>query len=233
VVSSVPLSVLLTVVFTATGGLALLRFAALRFGLAPYGGDQVAQLSHVMMSVAMVAMVWAYAGAAATVVQVVAFAGFAGYFLDRMVRRRVGSSAPAGQACPALEYHLMMSMTMIWMAVGMPVLMRRSPAGMADMSDMSGMPGMGGSAGAHAGHGAGAAAGAPVPGWAMALTVASIGSLLVAAVFWAGRAVRRPARLATVAAPAHPVSAALTPRSEDVCHLAMSLGMTAMFVTMI
>lgn len=234
-VSSVPLSALFTAVFTATGGLALLRWAALRAGLAPHGGDQVAELSHLLMSLAMVAMVWAYGGRAGAVVQIVAFTGFAAYFLDRLVRRRTGGSA--GHSCPAVEYHLMMSMTMIWMVAGMPVLM----GGMAGM----GMPGMGGSGGAHAGHAghsghaghAAIATGGPpaaVPGWAMALTVASIGALLVAAVFWAGRAVRRPARHpVTVGAPAHPVAAALNPRPEAACHLAMSLGMAAMFVTMV
>lgn len=225
-ISSVPLSALLTVLYAATGGYALLRWAALRAGLAhAHGvyGDQVAELSHLVMSLAMLAMVWAYGGPAAEVTQIVAFTVFAGYFLSRLVTRRAG--VPARHACPAAEFHLLMSVTMIWMVAGMPVL----------MGGGSGGSGGGGHAG-HAGHGgqAEAAIGAPaapvpVPWWAVALTVACIGALLVAAAFWAVRAVRhRP-----VAAPARRMLAALTPRSEAVCHLAMSLGMAAMFVTMI
>ncbi|MBO0876759.1 MAG: DUF5134 domain-containing protein [Pseudonocardia sp.] len=197
-VSSVPLSALLTAVFVATGCLALARWAALWAGLSPHG-DQVAELSHLTMSLAMVAMLWAYGGPAGSVVQIVAFTGFAGYFVDRLVRRR----AFAGRhTCPAVEYHLMMSMTMIWMVAGMPVLMA-------------------GTRGA-------------ARGWAMALTVASVGALLTAAVFWAARAVRgRSARLVTVGASSHRVAAALNPRPEAVCHLAMSLGMATMFLAMV
>jgi hypothetical protein len=228
VISSVPLSVLLTTLFAATGGYALLRWAALRSGLAAHGGDQVAELSHLVMSLAMLAMVWAYGGPAGLVVQLVAFSAFAAYFLGRLVRRRVGAAVPG---CPAAEFHLLMSATMIWMVAGMPVLMGGS-----------GSPG-GADAGGHAGHGGhgggqaiAEAGGGPVvpvavPGWAVALTVASVAALLVAAAFWALRAVR--SRPATPGATTNRLVTALTPRSEAVCHLAMSLGMAAMFVTMI
>ncbi|WP_028924986.1 DUF5134 domain-containing protein [Pseudonocardia acaciae] len=227
-ISSVPLSALLTVLYAATGGYALLRWAALRAGLAHahgFYGDQVAELSHLVMSLAMLAMVWAYGGPAAEVTQIVAFTVFAGYFLSRLVSRRQGVTAR--HACPAAEFHLLMSVTMIWMVAGMPVL-------------MGGAAGPGGSGGGHAGHaghggqaeaavGGAPVAPVPVPWWAVALTVACIGALVVAAAFWAVRAVRhRP-----VDAPAKRMLAALTPRSEAVCHLAMSLGMAAMFVTMI
>lgn len=56
-ISSVALNVLLTVLFVATGGFALLRWAALRAGSA-HGGDQVAELSHLLMSLVCWRMSW-------------------------------------------------------------------------------------------------------------------------------------------------------------------------------
>ena len=54
--------VVLTIVFAATGLYPLLRFAALVSG-AEAGGDRVAELAHLVMSIAMIAMTWAFSGA--------------------------------------------------------------------------------------------------------------------------------------------------------------------------
>jgi hypothetical protein len=42
-----------------------------------------------------------------------------------------------------------------------------------------------------------------------------------------------PTTAAPTTAPANPLLAALTPRADAVCHLAMSLGMAAMFLAML
>jgi len=279
VISSIPLSVVLTVLFTGTGLYSLLRWASLRTGAASHHGDQVAELSHLVMSLAMVGMVWAYGGPAAATLQLVAFGGFSCYFLARLVRSRSGG--PAG--CPAPGFHLLMAASMVWMVAAMPLLM----AGLAIGSGGGGMVMdghvMGGDEGASG----------PVvtetPGWALALTVLFCVGLLVGAGYWArqlrpARASgadlsgvqlgnKRPAegaenlpavefgnrrpvadaenlpavefgneepvggRTATATAAPAPargrVLAALTPRADATCHLAMSLGMAAMFLVML
>jgi hypothetical protein len=283
--------VVLTVLFTGTGLYSLLRWASLRAGVAGHHGDQVAELSHLVMSLAMVGMVWGYGGGAADTVQLVAFGAFSCYFLARLVLGRV---RPALAGCPAPGFHLVMAASMVWMVAAMPLLM----AGMAT------------------GSGGGGPAVTETPGWALALTVLFCVALLVGVAYWARQlrparfvdagAAARPAddlpvvefgnhrpianaenlppvqlgnhrpianaenlppvqlgnhrpiagaenlpvvqlgngkqvggRTATLQpeAPAAPargrVLAALTPRADATCHLAMSLGMVAMFLVML
>ena len=287
-ISSLPLSLALTVLFTGTGVYSLLRWASLRAGVAGHHGDQVAELSHLVMSLAMVGMVWAYGGSVADTVQLVVFGGFSCYFLARLV---LGRLRPGRPGCPAPGFHLLMAASMVWMVAAMPLLM----AGMAGMSSGAGGDGM-----VMDGHVMGGDAGAsgPVvtetPGWALALTVLCCVGLLVGAGYWARQL--RPARgaraaeedlpavefgnhrpaphpedlpavqlgnnrpaphpenlpavqlgnkepvggrtaTATATATAAPargrVLAALTPRADAACHLAMSLGMVAMFLVML
>jgi hypothetical protein len=264
VIPSIPLSVALTVLFTGTGLYSLLRWASLRVGVAGHHGDQVAELSHLVMSLAMVGMVWAYGGSFADTVQLVVFGGFSCYFLGRLV---LGRLRPG---CPAPGFHLLMAASMVWMVAAMPLLM-------AGMSSGSGGGGM-----VMDGHVMGGDEGAsgPVvtetPGWALALTVLCCVGLLVGAGYWArqlrpsrgaradlpavefgnrrpvagaedlpavqlgneepvgGRTATATATATAATAPARGrVLAALTPRADATCHLAMSLGMVAMFLVML
>jgi hypothetical protein len=271
VISSVPLSVALTVLFAVTGGYSLLRWASLRAGVVGHHGDQVAELSHLVMSLGMIAMVWAYGGGTGDAVQLIAYLVLSGYFLTRL-RRRGGSGHPG---CPAPGFHLLMSGSMVWMVAAMPLLMAGMAAGPSGGMQMDGMT-MGG-----ADTGLDAPTVTATPGWAVALTWVFIAGLVAGAGFWLRRvlpvpsatsaaatsaaatspastsatptveatstaatstaatstAVRSTAVTSTAvrstAAPANRLLAALTPRADAVCHLAMSLGMAAMFLAML
>ncbi|MDT7629872.1 MAG: hypothetical protein QOI50_1802 [Pseudonocardiales bacterium] len=260
-ISSVPLSVALTVLFALSGGYSLLRWASLRAGVAGHHGDQVAELSHVLMSLGMIAMVWAYGGGTGDAVQLIAYLALSGYFLTRLLRGRTTGHP----GCPAPGFHLLMSGSMVWMVAAMPLLMAGSVAGPSGGMQMDGMTMGGTDAGLDA---------RPVtatPGWAIALTWIFIAGLVLGAGFWLRRALPAPSgtpvaatsatatsaaptsaattvattstavastavtstTVASHTAPANPLLAALTPRADAVCHLAMSLGMAAMFLAML
>ncbi|MDT7677242.1 MAG: hypothetical protein QOD82_5144 [Pseudonocardiales bacterium] len=260
-ISSVPLSVALTVLFALSGGYSLLRWASLRAGVAGHHGDQVAELSHVLMSLGMIAMVWAYGGGTGDAVQLIAYLALSGYFLTRLLRGR----ATEHPGCPAPGFHLLMSGSMVWMVAAMPLLMAGLVAGPSGGMQMDGMT-MGG-----ADTGLDARPVTATPGWAIALTWVFIAGLVLGAGFWLRRALPAPAGTSAAAtsatatsaaptvaaptvaatstavastavtsttvashtAPANPLLAALTPRADAVCHLAMSLGMAAMFLAML
>jgi hypothetical protein len=262
VISSIPLSVALTVLFIGTGLYSLLRWASLHTGVAGHHGDRVAELSHLVMSLAMVGMVWGYGGGTADTLQLVAFGGFSCYFLVRLVRSRTGG--PAG--CPAPGFHLLMSASMVWMVAAMPLLMAGGmAAGSGGGMVMDGMVMGGGDSDA-------GPTATETPGWALALTVLFCVGLLAGAGYWA-RQLRPTGQSRTGAEPggAEPAGAeglpavefgnrgqvqvapapgstavgrsggsargrllaALTPRADATCHLAMSLGMVAMFLVML
>jgi hypothetical protein len=265
VISSVPLSVALTVLFALSGGYSLLRWASLRAGVAGHHGDQVAELSHLLMSLGMIAMVWAYGGGTGDAVQLIAYLALNGYFLTHLVRGR----ATGHPGCPTPGFHLLMSGSMVWMVAAMPLLMAGSVAGPGGAMQMDGMT-MGGMTMGGADTGLDARPVTASPGWAIALTWVFIAGLVLGAGFWLRRAL--PALSTTAAAtsppatsaaptiaatstavastvvtsttvasttvashtaPANPLLAALTPRADAVCHLAMSLGMAAMFLAML
>jgi hypothetical protein len=258
--------VALTVLFALSGGYSLLRWASLRAGVAGHHGDQVAELSHVLMSLGMIAMVWAYGGGTGDAVQLIAYLALSGYFLTRLLRGR----ATGHPGCPAPGFHLLMSGSMVWMVAAMPLLMAGSVAGPSGGMQMDGMT-MGG-----ADTGLDARPVTATPGWAIALTWVFIAGLVLGAGFWLRRALPAPAGTSAAAtsatatsaaptvaaptvaatstaavstavastavtsttvashtAPANPLLAALTPRADAACHLAMSLGMAAMFLVML
>jgi hypothetical protein len=257
VFGSVAISLLLTVLFAVTGGYALLRWASLRTGVAGRAGDGVAELSHLLMSLAMIVMAWGYGSPAATTAQIVLFGGLGGYFAIRLAASRLAAST---RTCPASGFHLLMCAGMVWMVVAMPWLMASAgTAGSAADMPMDGMS-------------MPMAPGAPVAGgprWAGPITVVLAVAMLVASAYWVGKLARSvrptpPAESAPVALvvpaasesryhPAGPPSAVpvarggsrpveapvserllavLTPRADDTCHLLMSLGMAAMLLLM-
>jgi hypothetical protein len=226
---SVTASVVFTVLYAGTGGYALLRWASLVTGASPRPGDPVAELAHLVMSLAMIGMVWGYAGDTADLVQIVLFGGLGCYFALRLLSRHPGCSSPGGQ--------VLMCAAMVWMVAAMPLLMGHGSESSPGMADMPGMD-MGGGSAAPAPTG-------PAPGWAVAVNLLVALALVVAAGGWARRALRSPAPRSGPVAPVQPapggvltetraprLPARLTPRADAVCHLLMSLSMAVTLLVM-
>lgn len=178
-ISSVALSVPFIVLYAMTGGYSLLRWASLRTGTAAHPGDPVAEVSHVVMSLAMIGMVLGYGGSTSNLVQIVLFGVLCGYFAVRWVALRRGMG---GAACPVPGFHLLMCAAMVWMVAAMPLLMGGGGASDGGMQ-MDGMQMGGGSSGTTASAG-------PTPVWASAVTVAVALGLMVAAGHWLRELVR-------------------------------------------
>ncbi|MHA6627175.1 DUF5134 domain-containing protein [Pseudonocardia sichuanensis] len=230
--ASTALSLAFTVVFVLTAGYLLVRMALLTAGTAP-GGDRLAELSHLLMSLAMVGMATGWTGGPASaggVLQLALFGLLTVWFLGRL-------AAPApGHARTGDAYHLVMVAAMVWMVAAMPQLM-----------GMTGAPAAGGGAHAHHHGGGTAEALAPhavavaTPPWVLAVNGVFVALLAAAAVLWGRRAVRPGTAIgiaaggsgAVVATRADPGLARLTgPRADACCHLLMSIGMGAMLLAM-
>jgi hypothetical protein len=229
--ASTAVSLVFTVVFVATGGYSLVRLALLTAGTVP-GGDRLAELSHLLMSLAMVGMATGWTGgptSAGGILQLVLFGLLTVWFLGR-------TAAPApGHGRVGDAYHLLMVAAMVWMVAAMPQLM--------------GMTGAASAGGAHAHHHGGTAealtphaVAIETPPWVLAVNGVFVVVLAAAAVWWGRRAVRSrtrtgastgPAPGGGVATRAVPGLARLTgPRTDACCHLLMSLGMGAMLLAM-
>ncbi|MBW0101353.1 DUF5134 domain-containing protein [Pseudonocardia sp. KRD291] len=253
-ITSLPLALALSVVFAATGAYALVRWSAAMTGPLP-PSRRMAELAHLLMSVAMVVMTWSWAGTTGVTVQIVAFSVFTGYFvLDAVRRYRTGSHGCAGGSA-----HALMAAAMVWMLAAMPLIMPTPVvAGAGGHGGHSGHGGGDGAAmdmGAHAGPAA----------WAVVVTIGACAALLATSVFWTVRGLRgrtvvagaplpevttteaaaepvptgggtavataAPAATATVAALA--THRLLGPRSDAGCHALMGLGMIAMLLAMV
>lgn len=244
--SSVPLMSLFTVLFLATGFYSVIRLAALASGVSAAVDrtvDRAAELSHVLMSVAMVAMTWGWSGGPSSpsgVLQIVAFGLIGLYFVIGAIR---GYRAPVAGA-----YHLVMALAMVWMVASMPLLMG---GGDSSGEAMEGMPWM---------TSGGSDASGPVgPGahpWALAVSLVFVALLVAAALFWAARATRGSidrdeiccvpdagvgegratngrGAVALAGAPPKSVGHLLSPRADCVCHVLMSAGMAGMLAAML
>lgn len=257
-IASLPLALALSAVFVLTGAYALVRWSAAMTGPLP-PARRMAELAHLVMSVAMLVMTWTWAGTAGVTAQIVLFTVFACYFVvDAVHRYRTGSHGCAGGSA-----HALMAATMVWMLAAMPLIMPVPVSGSASGH------------GSHSGHGdAGAGMHAAVPtgpaGWAVVLTIGVSAALLATSAFWAARAVRgrtvvagaplpavatteaaagpggaggsgaartgTGAVLAPAASPAVPATAPhplLGPRSDAGCHALMGLAMIAMLLAMV
>jgi hypothetical protein len=159
-------SVALTAVFVVSGLYCLWRVAAGR----GRGMDLVVDVNHVLMSPAMLLMVWWPSVTGSTWVQLVAFSGLALVFFRDMSRAHEVSARTAALL------HGGMNLGMVWMlAVGMS-----SMSGMPDMAEMAGMDMD------HTGHLTGAEAWGALLSWPIA------GLLALSAGWWFVRAVRVP-----------------------------------------
>jgi hypothetical protein len=152
----------LTVFFTASGLYCLWRVAAGR----GRGIEALVDVNHVLMSPAMVLMLWWPTFGAGKWVQIAVFTGLALVFFHHLagvetVTARTGALLHGG-----------MNLGMAWMVAAMPLLM---PA----MPDMSGMTGH-----EHAGAGAGPLSWTAMLSWVVA------GLLSIAAVWWFIRVIR-------------------------------------------
>ncbi len=238
---SIVVTVLLAIVFLVVGGYSLVRLALLVGEVGP-GGDRLAELSHLLMSIAMIAMAFGWSGGPSSgsgIILLALFGVLTVWFLGRAAAR----TADHG---PSLSvYHMVVCASMVWMVAAMPQLM--------------GMPEMGSMAGGHAGHHAdGAAAavepsiamGAPAPTWMVVTSWVFIVLLAAAGLVWVGRAVR-PLPIEPDAEPTDPGGRAdgavavavrpsstrlvhlVGPRADAWCHVLMSVGMAAMLLAML
>jgi hypothetical protein len=213
------------------------------------------------MSIAMIAMTWAYTGGpdtASGLLQIVVFGLIGVWFL---IRTAVPGS---GHGRREAAYHLVMAAAMVWMVAAMPVLMGGSGGSMTmsagggthgDHGSMAGMDGMAGMTGMSGAPGPGGMADtggmASPPVWALVVTVAFVALLVGAMALWSSRLIRpaTPHASRTEALPTGPVGAAATavaarpapsgialmtgPRLDAGCHLLMSLGMAAALLAML
>ena len=179
-ISSVPIAVTLTVLFTLTGAYALARWSAAVSARAP-AAHRTAELAHVVMSAAMVVMTWTWYGSTGLWVQIALFTVFGAFFAVTTVRG-IHCGRPGRVAGAA---HGLMAGAMVWMLAAMPVIMPTA----VSASGGGGHEGHGGSHGAHGASGADHTMHAGQAGWAVAVTVVLCVALLVAAGFWAARSV--------------------------------------------
>lgn len=234
------LSWAVTVVSTLTGVYSLVRLAELTSGT-DRTGSRIAELSHLGMSLAMIAMAWDWTGGPSSptgLLQIVVFGLFGIWALARL-------TVPVGHHSRATEgYHLTVNAAMVWMVAAMPLLMPAAPAAPADdHHDMAGMTGM-------AGMPAPADTPAPsTPGWVLAVSGAFVVLLLVGAGLWATR-IARPAApggcrdlptTTTTAPSGGAVAVAVAPaptrssgaRLDAGCHALMALAMAGMLLAML
>jgi hypothetical protein len=243
VFTSVIATLVFSVVFVVTGAYALVRLAALTSGVTA-DGDRAAELSHLLMSIAMVAMTWGLGGgpnSPSGVLQILVFGLLGLWFLLRTVRPRDGHPGRTEST-----YHLVLAVAMAWMVLAMPALMGGSTTGMADMPGMTGTEHAAHGGSAHGPDGPGILGSSP-SGWTTTISVLLVVLLAAAALLWTSRALRPlPATRSEVAGADHRTSAGtatlvaptvvdrlLAPRLDAACHLLMSLGMAAMLLAML
>jgi Domain of unknown function (DUF5134) len=209
-----------TAVFAVTGLRALVRlFVPVP---AAAGGDRMAELSHLLMSVAMLGMTWGWPAGPDTaggVAQLVVFGLLAVLFVVRVLdpAEHVRAGAP----------HVLGPVAMLWMVGAMPRLMGTS-------ADPASMPASSG----HHGHGATGDIVASTPAWMQVVTVAFAVLLCATALAQVSRVPRRPPVLVPAAAPQHGGSGTrprprTDPRLDVAGHVLMSGGMAAMLLAML
>jgi hypothetical protein len=172
-------SVILTVLFAVTGGYSLWRWGdAVSTRDSRTAAEAVVDLNHVLMSAAMVIMVWWPSGPVGGLVQIAAFGMFAVIMMLHLTtgdRRHRWSSAA----------HVIMNAAMIWMLAVMPLLMPHAADGQhhgrAQHSDPAGPV---------------TASAAAVGVWAEVISWLAVGLMMATAVWWTIRAIRTSAERA-------------------------------------
>lgn len=172
-------SVVFTVAFALTGVYCLVRLVTHREHSTPGGGlgtHQVIDLTHALMSAAMILMVWVAVGDVWMWAQVALFAVLALALIPSLsdVRTRAGRVDLLG--------HALLDVAMIWMLAAMPLLM----AGMATTAGSGAAP--------HHGTASGDALTA-TPLWADVTNIVVTIAVVAAGGWWLVRAARGPQRL--------------------------------------
>jgi hypothetical protein len=230
VFSSSALSVLLTLAFAVTGAFSLIRLAGLT-AAADRPADRLVELFHLVMSLAMIGMTWAWSGgpdSRSGLLQIVVFGAFGLWFGHALIRG-------LGHDPVAQGSHLTMAGATVWMIAAMPVLM-----------GVTGSPtGVGGHAG-HGGHGSSGDATPTVdPGPAAAPPAVAVAVTVVFAVLLVGFAVAAAVRATRPGAAGCPEPAPtggvavltaptdVTTRLAPWSHALMNLAMAAMLAAML
>lgn len=199
-----PWDVILTVAFAVTGAFCLWHVAAPRPNGRPQA-ERVIDMLHLIMSVAMVVMIWIPFGTIGTWIQAAVFAVLGILLLGSALSRSLPRTRRAD-----LVSHVMLSAAMVWMLAAMPLMMAGMP-----------MP-SGGSGGGHEGHAMpaasdGSASGlAATPGWVDVVSWALVALCAVVVGWWAFR-----------------VATDRRHRGHRLCHLGMGAGMGLMLALMV
>lgn len=175
------------------------------------------ELSGLLMSLAMIAMVPMWGSLGSMRVQVLVFGVFCGYFAFRVLALRFTKTE--SPSALTLGYHALATGAMVWMVAAMtPMTGHRWPSG---------------ETGHHGGHhGTSGAATVDPPLWMVSVTIVLAGALIAGAVVWFGAAVKANAAART---PGGRFSMARVtgPFVGSACHGLMSVGMGAMLLTML
>lgn len=209
-IASFPVAVAFTVVFVVTGVFHLRRCALLWSAGPVAGRDPAVELGHLLMSLGMLAMVWAWGGSVSRWLQIVVFGLLAILFVARVRTARAGAGLHTGR--PAFGYHALATGAMTWM-VAATVLPAHSAGTGGHHSDtaMAMAP-------------ADAAAMGVTPMWAVGVSVVLAVALAASAFLWATASAR-----ASAPAPA----ATAHDRAAGWCHALMGVGMAAMLLVMV
>lgn len=216
----------LSVGFAVLGTISLI--AALRARVA---ADRVSYGLHVLMSVGMIAMPWAWGMSIPVSLSVAVFTAASLWYAFQAVFRPASAAGPgdghAHHGPILLWYHAVMMAAMVWMAVLMSIMVELSGTGVDPPAAMAGMTGMTGGASM-----AGMSASTPMavnislPAWSVAVTVAFVLQFAAAALWYLVRLVRAPASNPRL----HP---ALPPVFDTLLSFAMAIGMGAGFLLML
>lgn len=208
-----PWDLIFTVLFAATGLYCLIDLVR---GLRARGRggaldpDVVIDVTHVIMSAAMILMVWV------NITEVVLWTLAVLFAILAVALVPAFRSAADRARRLDLAGHVTLDVAMIWMLAAMPLLMAGMGSGTGEMSGMDQMAGMADmSAGGEAGDG-GMMMTTATPLWADLVNVAFVVLSAAAALWWLARAVRTSGH--------H--------RGHFVCHTGMAAGMAAMLVVM-
>jgi Domain of unknown function (DUF5134) len=175
---------LLSALFVALGTWYLADAAwALSRSRAGRSGRAATAVLHVLMSAAIISMLWAWGAAIPVIAQVTVFTAAAAWFAGHAL---FGPAGQPGVGCYGNWYHAGMMAVMVWMAVAMPLM--SAPSSDGAVGGMSGMA-MGGSGmdmgAAPAGATAATLMSSGSSGWAGAVSLALAAALFAAAAWQA------------------------------------------------
>ena len=204
-----------TVCFGATGVVSLVALVRSRTWT-----DRGSYFAHVLMSVSMAVMPWAWSMAIPALLQIVVFTAAALWYVGLAVLRPQTHAGPEGPGhhhrTGYRVYHGAMMAAMVWMSVLMTLMMGGGTSG-DHMHDMGGMDRGGAGTAVMTGLWA-------QPVWAVIVTVAFVAMFVAAAVWFLVDLVRAPEG-PTPTAP-------LSPIAQTLLNLVMAIGMAASFLVM-